>query len=90
VSDILERYRFADYEEMKRVESAIIDALLPFKATTDPLLAVLALVRVVRVFLRGAPQQAQRELRPVLFAYLEGRTQLPNTNEEAGKLWLPN
>jgi hypothetical protein len=90
MGQILERYRDVDFEQMKKVEGALIQALLPFKATTDPLLAVLALVRVIRVFLRGAPKPAQKEILPVLIAYLEGRTQLPRTSEESGKLWLPN
>lgn len=90
MGQLLERYKDSDFEQMKKVEGALIAALLPFKATTDPLLAVLALVRVIRVFLRAAPTPARKEILPVLFAYMEGRTQLPTANDQAGKLWLPN
>jgi hypothetical protein len=74
---------------MKRIEQAVIEAIIPFRASTDPLLAVLALVRILRVMLREAKPSAQRELLPVLFSYLEGRTRLPGETHEAGRLWLP-
>jgi len=89
MADPFAHYKDIDFEQMKRVEDAIIKAILPFKDSTDPLLAVLALVRVTRVFLRNGTKDAQRGLLPVLFAYLEGRTQIPGDLNEAGKLWTP-
>lgn len=89
MADPFARYKDVDFEQMKRVEEAIIKAVLPFKESTDPLLAVLALVRVTRAFLRNGTKEAQRTLLPVLFAYLEGRTQIPGDLNDAGKLWTP-
>jgi len=81
----LDQYRHEDFVEMKRIETAIIRALLPFKATSDPLLAVVALTRCLRVMLRLGSKEAQAQLVPVLRAYLEGRTAPPGS----GILWTP-
>ena len=89
MSDAFEQFRDADFEQMKRVERALIDAMVPFRDQTDPLLAVLALVRVIRVMLRAAPKQSQRQLTPVLMAYLEGRTRLPGDGTDITPLWTP-
>lgn len=86
----LEQYRDSDFQQMKRVEDAVIGALLPFRESTDPILAVLALARILRVFLRAAPKLAQRQLLRVLIAYIEGRTRLPGDDRDAGKLWVPH
>lgn len=74
-----------DAEQMKKIEQAIVTALVPFKANTDPLYAVLAMTRCLRVMLRAAPRKAARELLPVLEDYLRGRI----TPRHEGLLWLP-
>lgn len=81
---IMDNYRAEEFHEMKRIEKALVRALMPFAQSTDPLLGVLALARVMRAMLRKAPAPAQKQLQPVLRAYLEGRTSL-----EAPILWQP-
>lgn len=88
--ELLDNYRESDFEQMKKIEDAIINAVIPFKENTDPILCLLALVRCARVMLRAATKDAQRKLLPVLFAYLEGRTRLPGDTDPAARLWTPS
>ncbi len=81
----LDQYRYEDFLEMKRIEVAVVNALEPFKANSDPLLAVIALTRCLRVLLRLGSKDAQRQLLPVVRAYLEGRATPP----EHSLLWTP-
>lgn len=79
MSESLFQYRNHDWEEMKRFERQVVAAYRPFRGHIDPVLATLALVRVTRALLRNAPKKVQQELRPVLTAYLEGKTSEPGT-----------
>lgn len=82
----LETYREEDFQQMKRMEKAIIDAMLPFSGGTDPLLGVMALIRCARVMLRAGSKSAQKQLLPVLVAYLSGRMR---PSGESSLIWVP-
>lgn len=82
---IFDKFKQAEFDEMKRIEQAIIKALQPFKATSDPLLALIALIRCARVMLRLGDQSAQRQLLPVVEDFLRGRT----NPRGQGILWMP-
>lgn len=82
----LDTVRTEDAEQMKRIEQAIVDAVLPFAANTDPLLGVIALTRCVRTMLRAADTDAQKQLLPVLVAFLRGQMQAPGA---PSLLWMP-
>ncbi len=70
--------------EMKRFERAIIDVAL--SQGVHPIVGLYALVRCARVLLRKGDADAQRELLPVLHAYLSGRAKPPG---EHSFLWTP-
>jgi hypothetical protein len=65
-----------EFAQMKRVETAVIQTLLPFRddGKTEAALVVFALLRCARVMLRLYPEQTQRELLQALVPYLEGKT----------------
>ena len=84
--DRLSHYRQADFEQMKKIEKAIIDVLMPFRESTDPLLVFLALIQITRVILRLADKPDQRTLLRIAAAYLEGRTDIYAPSHG---LWLP-
>lgn len=88
MAERLETFRTEDAEQMKRIEQALHEALAPFAANTDPLLAVLALTRVMRLMLRAASKKAVEELLPVLFAYLTGAKRQPG--QTSSLLWTPD
>ena len=83
----MDRYDEADDRQMRVVQKALVDALMPFTANTPSWLICLALTRVLRVVLRKAPKDRRNELLPTLFAYLRGDTQAP---AEKGLIWTPD
>lgn len=83
-----EKFDSADAEAMGRVQSGLVRAILPFQATVPTWLIALALARVLRVIIRKAPKQRQRELLPQITGYLEGRTTQPGAGE--GLIWTPD
>src|SRR5262245_49383169 len=82
-----DQFRQEDADQMKRMEQAIINALLPFKENTDPILGLLALMRCARVMLRAARADAQRQLMPVLIAFIRGDMAPKNA---PSLLWMPS
>lgn len=84
MSGIFETFKEAEAHEMKRIEKAVIRALMPFAGSSDPLLGVLALARILRTLLRKAPASAQKQLVPVLVAYMKGQT-----SPDSPILWTP-
>lgn len=87
MAERLEVFRQEDADQMKRIEEAIHAALAPFAANTDPLLAVLALTRVLSLMLHAAKKKAVEELLPILFAYLMGKKKMPG--QASSMLWTP-
>jgi hypothetical protein len=83
----LETFRDEDFRQMKQIERAIVAAILPFSANTDPILGLLALLRCARVLLRKAPAKAAAQLLPVCIAYLRGEIKQPGRQSEL--LWMP-
>lgn len=83
----LETFRQEDADQMKRVEKALVKVILPFRAKTPPALVCLALLRCARTVLRLAPVNEQKELMPILVAFLEGRVAPPG---EKSILWTPD
>lgn len=83
----LEKWDDDDFRQMKIVERAIIDAVLPLVQSIHPLLAFYAMIRCARVMLRKGEPDAQKELLPTVFAYLEGKAKPPGA--PASALWLP-
>lgn len=86
---VLDTYKPEDVRQMKAVEKTIVQAILPFKENTPTILIVLSLIRCARTVLRLATKEQQKELLPILVAFLQGRTQLP---EETGDspIWTPS
>jgi hypothetical protein len=80
----LDQFKPDDVAEMKAIERAVIKALMPFREKTDPLLAVVALTRCLRVMIRLGDAEAQSKLLPVLEGYLHGRTPILSS-----PLWTP-
>ena len=80
------RYDEADDRQMRAAQKALVDALMPFTASTPSWLLCLALTRVLRVLLRKATKKQRDELLPTLFAYLRGDTQAP---ADKGLIWTP-
>lgn len=84
--ETLQRFKKVDEEQMNAVGKAIVAACVPFLQNgTNPMLVLLALIRCARVVLRKTSREDQKEILPVLNAYLEGRTQPPGS----GMLWTP-
>jgi len=84
----LETYRDEDFRQMKKMEKAIIDVLLPFSGHIDPILGLLALLRCARVMFRAASRDAQTKLTPVIVAYLFGKLR-PSSSATSKMLWTP-
>jgi len=79
-------YDDSDFQQMKLVERAIIDAVLPLIQGINPLLAFYAMIRCARVMLRKGEPAAQQALLPTVIAYLKGDVRPPH---EAPLLWTP-
>lgn len=69
----LDKWRDEDFVKMKEIERELIDWLLPRVQRVSPLLALFVLVRCARAILRKSSLETQREILPVVEAYLEGR-----------------
>lgn len=82
-----EHYRPEDFEQMKAVERKLVDTLQPFTVNTPAALMVLTLIRCARLILRKCDRRDQKDLLPVLVAFLEGRTRQPG---DPSLLWLPD
>ena len=73
----LNTYSESDWRALKLVERAVIDTIRPLKGQTHPGLVFFALLRVARVFFRKMPKHQQKEIGPVVYAYIVGKSQLP-------------
>lgn len=81
-------FKQTDIEKMGEAQRVVTRALLPLlESGVHPLILVFALTRALRVILRKAPANDQAEVRPILFAYIEGRTQQP---AGGSALWTPD
>ena len=85
----LREFRNDDMDQMKRIERALVQVLLPFRASTNPVIVCLALLRCCRTVLRLTSKSEQREITPVLVAFLQGRTTPPPAGSDSG-LILPS
>jgi hypothetical protein len=81
-----EKWDADDMAQMKKIERAIIDVVLPLIQGVDPLLALYAMIRCARVMLRKGDTHAQRAVLPVIHAYLDGKTTAPGAGS---LLWMP-
>jgi hypothetical protein len=77
----LEKFRSEDVDAMKMVEREIVRAVIPFRPRMDPMLVALALTRCARTMLRLCPKNDQKELVPVLKAFLDGRVSPPEGSD---------
>lgn len=77
----------AEFEQMKRVEGAVIKALMPFRENTPNGLVLFALIRVARVMLRLSPKKTQKDMLDACVPFLEGKTR--PRGEESSILWTP-
>jgi hypothetical protein len=84
----LETFKQEDADQMKRAEAALVQAMLPWRESTSPMLLAIVFVRMARVVLRLCNKNDQQQLRPVLIAYLEGKVAPPKG--EGGLLWMPD
>ncbi len=78
-----------DVARMKEIEKAVVSAMVPFMANTSPLLGLYVLIRCARVMLRKMPGTVRTQLFPVIFAFLEGRTEQPAEDAAHRLLWVP-
>lgn len=76
------------FAEMKRAEVQLVTLLIQLSETTHPLLLCYTLIRCARVFLRKADDATQREMVPVLHAYLRGDINPPQP-QQSPLLWTP-
>lgn len=86
MSELFKQFRQSDADAMKEVERALIKVLIPFREKMPPELVTLALVRCCRTVLRLANPNDQKELLPLLIAFMEGRVNPPNADSI---LWTP-
>lgn len=73
----LETFRQEDADQMKAIERVLVQAVLPYRESTNPLLVVIALIRMARTVLRLAEKQDQKAIMPVLIGFLQGRVSPP-------------
>ncbi len=66
--------------EMRKVQNAVVQTLLPFRERTEPAIVVFALIRCARVLLRLYSRKTQGEILPAIVAYLEGKTTAPGAS----------
>lgn len=81
-------FKTEDFERMKEIERALVQTLLPYRndGRTEAMLVVFALIRSARVLLRLYPAKTQKQLRPVITAFLEGKTSAPAADAMSGFL----
>lgn len=87
MSDLFKQFRQSDADAMKEVERAIVQTVLPFRERMPPELVTLALARCCRTVLRLTNPNDQKELLPVVIAFLEGKVNAPGTES---LLWTPD
>jgi hypothetical protein len=81
-------FRDADSVAMKEVEKAIINAVIPFRERHMPAwLVAIALMRCTRTVFRLVRKNDQKELKPVMIAFFEGKVNPPG---EPGLIWTPD
>lgn len=72
----------SDYEQMRKVEHAILQAILPFQnGRTEAALVAVAMLRVARTLVEMYPAVTQAELLPVLTAFIQGRSSAPGVDD---------
>lgn len=86
MSDLFKTFRQEDADAMKSVERAIVKTVIPFREKMPPHLVALALLRCCRTVLRLCKKNDQKELMPVMVAWLEGRVTQPG---ESPMIWTP-
>lgn len=82
------RFDDATFDAMKEVEAVLTKAVMPFREKIEAALIVFALVRMARVLVRVYPATVQKQLTPILIAYLQGSTKQP-AGDPAALLWTP-
>ena len=81
-------YSDEDFRQMKRIEAALVQTVLPFRATTDPMLLAMALTRMTRTVARLCNPNDTKALIPVLVAFLEGKVNPPGG--DGSLIWTPD
>lgn len=79
-------WRQEDEDLMKAVQKDLVDVLLKYTARAHPLLIIYAMMRCIRTLLRKTTRAEQRQIVPVLTAFLEGKPAPP----EKSALVLPS
>jgi hypothetical protein len=77
-----------DAGEMKRIEGAFVQWIKPWQARVNPMIAAIVLARCCRTVLRLCNPNDQKELTPILVAFLEGRVNPPKG--EGSMIWTPD
>lgn len=67
-------FRQVDADELARIEQALVETLVPFRARSEAALAVFALARCARTLLRLYPEATRKALTDVVVDFLDGRT----------------
>jgi len=78
----------ADAEQMKKVQSVITQAILPFRDSVEAGLVIFALVRCARILIGLYNPATQRELVSVCCDFLENREEPPGEAAQS-PLWMP-
>jgi len=68
-----------DVGEMKRFEHTFVQWIKPWQVKVSPMMAAIVLVRCARTVLRTCHADDQKQLLPVLTAFLEGKVNEPGT-----------
>lgn len=86
MAKLFETFRQSDADAMKSVEREIVKTVIPFRERMPPELVAIALIRCTRTALRLAKKNDQKELLPILVAFLEGKIAPPGS---PSPIWLP-
>jgi hypothetical protein len=86
MSNALKEFRQDDADAMKLVEREIVKTVVPFREKMPPELVAFSLLRCCRTVLRLCNKNDQKELLPVMVAFLEGKVSPP---EGESILWTP-
>ncbi len=87
MADVLKEFRQPDADAMKAVEKAIVQTVIPYREKMPPELVALSLLRCCRTVLRLCNKNQQKELLPVMVAFLEGKVSPPGGESI---LWTPD
>lgn len=88
MSEDLNTYDDADYQQMKRIEKKLVATLVPFMQNTPATLGLFVLIRMARTLLNNMPLETRKQLYPVIFAFLESRGEPPAGGKHR-LLWTP-